>query len=276
VIGGLLGALVPRWPYEVEYAAAVALALLLAWHLARWQSRRPSCGGAVLLGCLLFEGWWIGGRRWTWAAATVVGVLLACVPWGWRNYATFGELFFVRRNVGLELRMGNSEGAAADLDTLDYPGSELRHPRTHLAEARLLQEVGEIAYMRRARREAIEWIHTHPAAFLRLTAQRACYFWLGSPSQGGLAVASALLTILAALGLWRAWPTIAAPQRAAVLVPLLTFPLTYYLVVFLPRYGAPLTGLLLLLSGVELWRWLAGPTRASARVRSRPPRTAAS
>jgi hypothetical protein len=67
---------------------------------------------------------------------------------------------------------------------------------------------------------------------------------------------SASLTILALLGLRRAWRRITAPQRAAFLVPFLTFPITYYVVVFMPRYGAPLTGLLLTLAGVEVWGWI--------------------
>ena len=276
VVGGLAGALAPRWPYEIENFAAVALGLLVAGHLTTWHRGGQSSGRAllaglawgaafhltpsllpVLIGCLAFEVWWLRDRRqWAWAAVTMLGVVLACLPWGWRNYGTFGEVFFIRSNVGLELRMGNHTGAAADIDLLDVPGNTERHPRTNLAEARLLQEVGEIEYMRGARREALEWIGAHPAAFLRLTAQRVFYFWFGAPSLGVLAVASGLLTILAALGLRRVWPEIAAPERAAFTVPLLTFPLTYYVVVFMPRYSAPLTGILLVLAGAEIRRWL--------------------
>ena len=116
-------------------------------------------------------------------------------------------------------------------------------------------------YMRRAGREARDWIRTHPVAFLRLTALRLFHFWFGAPSQGATAPATALLTVLAALGLRRIWPTIAMPQRAVFLIPLLTYPLVYYVVLFMPRYSAPLTGILLVLAGSEAWRWIAGDAR---------------
>jgi hypothetical protein len=285
VIGGLAGALLPRWAYQVECFAGVALGLLLAWHVARWRSSRPGAGGAlalgvawgaachvtpsllpVLVGCLAFEVWQRAGPApWRGVAATVLGVVLACTPWTLRNYAVFGDVVFMRSNFGLELRMGNHDGAVADIDTTDVPGHQVeRHPRTNLAEARHLQQVGERAYMREARREALAWIGANPGAFVALCAKRALYFWVGAPSQGRLAVLTGLLTVLAAIGLWGLWPTLLAPQRAAFAIPLLTFPLVYYTVVFMPRYRAPLSGLVLVLAGSATWRWLerlrAGPS----------------
>jgi len=50
------------------------------------------------------------------------------------------------------------------------------------------------------------------------------------------------------------------PQRAAVLIPLVTYPLVYYVVGYEPRYRQPLDGLLLLLAAA-----------AFARVGSRAP-----
>jgi hypothetical protein len=276
VVGGLAGAVVPRWPYQVEYWAAVAIGLLLAWHLRGWQGARRSRGGSlllglawgaafhltpsllpVLLGSLFLDLWWHRARRaWLVMTLTLLGVLIACLPWGWRNYLALGDVIFVRSNFGLELRMGNHDGAVADLESVDGPTDIHRHPRAREDEARLVQELGEIEYMRRARREALEWIRAHPGRFVRLTAQRMFHFWLGAPSEGMGALVSASLTILALLGLRRAWRRITAPQRAAFLVPFLTFPITYYVVLFMPRYGAPLTGLLLTLAGVEVWGWI--------------------
>ena len=274
VIGGLAGALVPRWAHQVECLAGVTLGLLLAWHVARWRAKRPSTLGAlvlgvtwgaafhltpsllpVLIGCLLFEAWWHTDRsRWTRVAATLLGVVMACAPWAWRNYAVFGEVLFVRGNFGLELRMGNHEGAPADIDLTDIPGQQIeRHPRTNLAEARRLQDLGEREYMREARREATAWIRANPDTFMALTARRALYFWFGSPSEGPLAALSALLTVLAAVGLHRLWPVLGSPQRAAFAIPLLAFPLVYYVVIFMPRYRVPLTGLLLVSAGSAIW-----------------------
>ena len=274
LIGGLAGALVPRSLYEIECMAAVAMGLLVAWHVKQWRAPRRSLGGAllvglgwgasfhitpsllpVLVGCVLFDLWWNGDRqKWLSNALVALGVALACLPWTLRNYTTFGEFYVIRSDFGLELRMGNHDGAAADLDTLDRPGIRLlRHPRTHLGEAQLVQQLGEAEYMRRVRAETFDWIRRHPDRFLSLSAQRVFHFWFGSPSQGReMALGSALLTILASLGLRRAWPTLTVPGRAGFLIPLLTFPLVYYVVVFMPRYGMPLTGMLLVLAGVEV------------------------
>ncbi len=103
---------------------------------------------------------------------------LACVPWTWRNHQALGGLFFIRSNFGLELRMGNHEGAGATLDLSAQGGTE-RHPRTNEEEARKVQQLGELEYMRQAGREATAWIRSHPAEFLRLTGLRVAQFWLG-------------------------------------------------------------------------------------------------
>ena len=44
------------------------------------------------------------------------------------------------------------------------------------------------------------------------------------------------------------------PQRAALLIPLATYPLVYYVVGYEPRYRQPLDGLLLLLAAAAFAR----------------------
>jgi hypothetical protein len=46
------------------------------------------------------------------------------------------------------------------------------------------------------------------------------------------------------------------PQRAVLLIPLLTYPLIYYLVAYMGRYRLPMDWILLVLAGAEVWRWL--------------------
>jgi hypothetical protein len=216
----------------------------------------------VLAGCMLFELWWSRDpRKWVWSTAIVVGVAIACLPWAWRNLAVFGEVVFVRSNGGLELRMGNHDGAVADVDAIDLrEGGAQRHPRTNLAEARLVQDLGEIEYMRRAGREARAWIRSHPVTYLSLTARRAACFWLGSPFDGPRMLAGFTLSLLALIGALRVLPTVPVPQRAAFLIPLATYPLVYYFVVFTSRYAEPLNGLLLILAGAGAWHTRRGPS----------------
>jgi hypothetical protein len=83
----------------------------------------------------------------------VLGVALACLPWTWRNYVTFHEIFFIRSNFGLELRLGNHDGAVADMEVMDArEGDSMRHPGNNQAEALLVRELGEMEYMRQAKR----------------------------------------------------------------------------------------------------------------------------
>jgi hypothetical protein len=137
------------------------------------------------------------------------------------------------------------------------------HPRTRFAEARKVREVGEVEYMRQARQEALEWIRTHPAEFLRLTVQRVAFFWAG-PLYRPLAAAGVLvLTLLALWGAWRTMPSLGIPQRAAFLIPLATFPLIYYFVPYMSRYRVPIDWLLFILAGAAVWHWI-GRSRGSS------------
>lgn len=68
------------------------------------------------------------------------------------------------------------------------------------------------------------------------------------------------------LGLLRPLPSLEAPVRAAVIVPLAVFPLPYYVVSYVERYPMPLAWLLLLLAGFEVQSWMNGKRRRGAEV----------
>lgn len=253
----------------------MALGLLMVAFARRWRGRDAPlthsfllgmAGGIsfhvqpallpVVLGWMAFELWWgRGKRRWLRPAVVGIGMIVACLPWGWRNYQTFDAIFFIRSNLGLELRMGNHEGAAASMDAMDRQG-EHRHPRTHETEARKLQEMGEVAYMGEARQEALSWILSNPGGFTKLTASRIALWWLGPLYYPPGAALVTALTLLALLGAWLALPTLAVPERAAVLIPLFTYPLIYHVVAYMPRYREPIDWVFLLLAGSAAWRLL--------------------
>jgi hypothetical protein len=199
-----------------------------------------------------------------------LGMVLACVPWGWRNYRAFDTVFFVRDNLGLELRMGNHPGAEATMDAMDRRGGH-QHPRALEEEARLVREMGEPAYMRAAGRQAWSWMRENPARFVELTLSRFAHWWLGPLYYPPGAIVVTALTLLAVLGALRAFPGMAAPQRAAVLVPLLTFPLIYYIVAYMPRYREPLDWVLMILAAAALTRLAtASPPAAGPRGGGEP------
>jgi len=275
VIAGLAWAFVADWPGHGEMLTALMLALLLVACVRRWHAPRLSAAGSFLLGmawavvfhvqpallptmlaCMAFElGWSKDRRRWSFALIMVLGTVLVCLPWAWRNYAAFGEVFFIRSNFGLELRMGNHDGAAADIDVMGARQG-FRHPRIDLEEAYKLREIGEIEYMRQARAEAIDWITANPGEFTRLTALRIVHFWFGPLHMPVAAAGVSALTVLALLGLWYSRGTTTIPQRAALIIPLLTFPLVYYIVAYMFRYRLPVHWIILILAAAAVWHWI--------------------
>jgi hypothetical protein len=278
LLAGIAGALHVQWFCTGEFLAAIVLALLLVSFLRRWTGDRSSIAGSlaigvasgaalhlnpallpVFLGCAAFELWWRRDRRnYLHSALAVVGMILACVPWAWRNWNAFDSVFFIRSNFGLELRVGNHPGAAADVNQ-SYEQGTLRHPEAQIEEAILVRELGEIEYMRRARGEAIEWIRAHPTEYLSLCLGRFAGFWFGSWYRPLTATGITLLTLLAALGAWKTIPALSIPQRAALIIPLLAFPVVYYLVSYEPRYRLPIVWILLLFSGASVWQFIRGP-----------------
>ena len=287
LVGGLAGAFMLEWSAHGEGLTGVVLGLLLVAFLQRWNNGQNSLFSSLLLGlgigasfhlqpvllivvlgCLAFEIWWRKNqRKFAYTSILILGILLACVPWAWRNYTVFNEFFFIRSNLGLELRMGNHEGATAAMDLMDItkPGA---HPRTHLSEARKLKELGEVEYMRQALGETLTWIREKPGEFTKLTLLRFIHFWFGPLHRPMTATYITALTIMAILGARRIHSSLSLPQRAVILIPLLTYPLIYYLVPYMIRYRIPIDWILLILAGAEVWHWIEKGSKESEHVKN--------
>lgn len=85
---------------------------------------------------------------------------------------------------------------------------------------------------------------------------RLIYFWFGPLYLQRTAAVIMTLTILAVLGIRRILPPLSISQRTVILIPLLTYPLIYYLVPYMPRYRIPLDWFIFMLAGVEIWYWI--------------------
>ena len=286
VLAGIVGSLIVVGGGNGEEFVGISIGLMAIVFLRRWTSGPGSFGGSFLLGAgsgaafhlqpallpvvlgwMIFELWWSRDRRkWLLSGVVVLGMVVACLPWGWRNYVAFNEVIFIRGNLGLELRMGNFDGAVGALEKLEGL-VEFRHPRTDPVEANLVQELGEAEYMRRAKAEAINWIGAHPWKFLKLTVSRTTQYWTGPLHEPGTALVVTTLTILALLGAWYSLPGMTPPQRAALMMPLVCYPLVYYVVIYMPRYRWPLDWILLLLAGAAVWRWLEMRVRAGGSAK---------
>ena len=275
LIGGFAGAFFMELPGHGEYLTAIVLGFCLVAFTQRWSRGKISKSSSlflglgigisfhlqpallpVILGCMAFELWWSKNhQKWVFSLFIALGIFLACLPWAWRNYKTFNAFFFIRSNLGLELRMGNHEGAYAAMDVMDEHEEHI-HPRVHFTEARKLREIGEVAYMRGAMEDALEWFGSNPGEFFQLTGLRVLHIWFGPLHNLQTAAGISALTLLAFLGLWLVWKRLSIPQRAILLIPLITYPLIYYLVAYMPRYRVPIDWILFILAGFATWQWI--------------------
>jgi hypothetical protein len=121
-VGGLMGAFTVELerPDHGEGLAAILLGLMLVAFLKRWNRGNSSLVASILLGlgigisfhvqpallpvflgCLVFEiGWHKAKRKAAITGRLILGVLLACVPWAWRNYVVFHDLVLYPRQPG--------------------------------------------------------------------------------------------------------------------------------------------------------------------------------
>jgi len=181
-----------------------------------------------------------------------LAALLVILPWIIRNFRMWGE-FVTRTNLGIALYTSNNDCAEPSL------AQELRngcfsalHPESNVVEAALMKSMGEPAYDRLRREQALAWMRSHPRRLLRLTLGRIAYFWFPVPTPPRRATYMIwIITLLSIPGfllmLYRRLP--AAAVFAAIF---LLFPLLYYVVVSEERYRLPILWLSCLAAGYLL------------------------
>jgi hypothetical protein len=283
VVAGVLAALLPaRRSVEVFLGwdapyTAVALAGLLLWSIRLWQrgARWPAwlalvygaawgaaahlhSGLPPILACLLAAACVRRPRLRTILAAGLAGFgfVLALIPWTLRNQHTFGKLFYMRSNLGIELAVSNASDAAPDQEH-NRQVRRRSHPLGSSAAAAELRRLGEIEYNRRELARAKAWVLENPSTFAKLTVERFFLFWLGSPAHP---LEFAIIAITSLAGLWgiasmrRRLPTTAAVW----LLAMASYSLLYYVVQFSNRYRAPIDWMLMLGCGLQIWLWLRG------------------
>jgi 4-amino-4-deoxy-L-arabinose transferase-like glycosyltransferase len=196
-------------------------------------------------------GWY---RRWRAGHRSLAGMLLASLiflgfvaPWLMRNQRVFGQPVFLRTNFGAELRMGN--GPYAD-GTWQY----YLHPVHDVAEFHRYQQMGELAYVRARRDEAVAWIKANPGRFAVISFRRFIYYWYGvprdlrpawlEPLKNSLFAASSLLTLFGLVLALRQ----RRPHAWLFFWLLLLYPVVYYIVFPHARYRHPVEPAITILS----------------------------
>jgi 4-amino-4-deoxy-L-arabinose transferase-like glycosyltransferase len=131
-------------------------------------------GQGLLLIPVAFVFWWL--RAADFAAAlerALVAVLVAVVlivPWTIRNYIVMDNLIFISTNDGLNLYMGNHEGATGGfmLAAANWIGDEFAH---------LPWPEREVRSSDKAMKEALQFMFTHPLAELKLAGSKLRFLY---------------------------------------------------------------------------------------------------
>lgn len=190
---------------------------------------------------------------------------MVVVPWVVRNYRVFDSFVPMRSNMGLELAIGNHDGAngrtfGTSFDDPESPMYEM-HPLTSRVERLRLEQIGELRYMQEQREKALEWIAGHPAGFAWLTAQRFRLFWLpprslwapASPGAGLKAAVAVSTALLAFAGLL--WMVVRRQRYAWILVSAVIGPSVLYVITHVdPRHRYVVFGLTTLVAADTLHR----------------------
>ena len=248
------------FPYGIAFAATrvwgdclnallLSLIVLLTLHLAKstapslWLGFGLLSGLAVLSNPAVFSvlpllvGWAACRLRQQQkkydyrVALAVLAFIVVVAPWTVRNYITFGQWLPVRDNFWMEVWIGNTG------DTSDIV-PDWTHPSTNSIEMEKFRQLGELDYIAEKRRLALDFIAHNPATFAWLSIRRLVYLWTGfwsldadylalEPFEPPNILFCTTLTVLAFIGLWKAW---SRHKTAAILYALilLCFPVVYY------------------------------------------------
>lgn len=179
-----------------------------------------------------------------------IALLIVCValaPWAMRNKSSLGTLILTRSNFGLEFQVSNNGVATSDAEqNVRNPAWARLHPNTSPEEREKVRLMGEVAYNKAKRDEALQWIKSNHKQFLELTAGRIALFWFPRMQrlpQTLIQSCIAILAIAGAIKLWRDQPKIALFLASACVA----YSLAYIVIEVSPRYRFPIEGFLLVL-----------------------------
>jgi len=230
----------------INPALLPSLLAILAW--AAWQTRRVARLAPL---------------------AGLLALLLLFSPWPIRNACRFHAFIPLRTTAGFELWMGNRPGATGFLDESLFP----IYNKTELAS---YVSMGEVAYTRDKSDQALQYIHLHPAIFIRLSLRRFFRFWAGTGSVGGPPVYelhALLTTLLGFTGLVFLYRNRMRAFALLMALPLLLFPLPYYITHAEFRYRLNIDPLLTLLAAYAVTQLAARWPRRRAQSQPEPERT---
>jgi hypothetical protein len=163
--------------------------------------------------------------RVVWPVLAAVVALAIFSPWPLRNARVLHAFIPARSNFAFELWKGNHAGAKPIDDPVYYP--VLNRP-----EYDAYATQGEMAFMAHKSALAKEYIVAHPQEFIRQTVLRFALYWTGTGADGPIPLLAAheiLTTLLSLLGLVLLVRSGRTSVAILFVIPLLLFPLPYYI-----------------------------------------------
>jgi hypothetical protein len=178
-------------------------------------------------------------------------VLLAVfAPWPIRNARVLHAFIPLRSNFGYEVWQGNHFGATGVFDAM-------LEPLQNKKEFAIYAREGEVVYMRNKAMLARTYIRAHRGEFMRLSAARVVRFWLGAGSIANSSLVELHAAVTSLLGLLGLAALFRQSRATAMLflLPLLVFPLPYYITHPDFRFRLLLDPLLTILGAYAVIRW---------------------
>jgi len=254
--------------------AGLACVLLVMCHMRFWYARDFSVRAAISTGILsglallvsaslgsivlgvLLTGYFLfrataAKMYLRFGLVAVAAILVTLLPWALRNYFVLGDLVWTRSNFPLELMVSNNDYARARLQDNDQAGLRY-HPYMSAEQREAVTGMGELAYQRKVKGQALRWIASHPRRFAWLTLQRIYYVWFPEMKRPLQSMALAFLALAGIPAL-----VVLLKRRLPIGYGLLTiwvaYPLVYYVVQTHPRYVYPMQWTMYLLCSQSVW-----------------------
>lgn len=232
---------IPEIFWETSFSAAsiigaVALALRMKENptLLAWIGFGACCAVITLINpALLFSllaifcwlAWQTRAHSWKAPVLGLLTLIIVFSPWPIRNAYRFHAFIPLRSTVGFELWMGNRPGANGRLNESLFPMFNKQELASYLKN-------GEVAYVHEKSAAAWAYIESHPGWFTDMTGRRVVRFWVGTGNAETsltFVVHALLTTCFGFAGLVLAWRRGQHQFVTLVALPLLLFPVPYYI-----------------------------------------------
>lgn len=230
--------------------ATLAAAASMVLTRMRFVPAGAFCALGALLNPTLIPALWAlcGWAAWKarkvpWAG--IFSFFIVFSPWIIRNALVMHAFIPMRTNFGYELWQGNHPAATGDFN-------ESMNPMMNAEERQAFVEKGELRYFHEKGALAKTYIASNPLQFLRLDAKRFWQFW--SLSQDGAAPSTIPMVLLAIAGL-----VILSHRRDLIilfLIPLILYPMPYYITHVYARFVWVVEPLILILTGYAVSQFL--------------------